>query len=260
MPDKTIKKLSRKLNKGTYLRSFSIAAVYILFFAVFAALPQLFIMLSERTRLKTAADSASPLLFPLLSAVFCLLITATFLFLTSSLSMGENAWYTGRLTKKKLCGKRLRFWFRLSLSFKAFRLNVILFALKTLWTIALLSPAFLIFSVITGTALTGGIEVYLLLSLSAGFIVLLAAGLIFRFIVVQRYYLAPYLMAENPNLHPVQAVRQSKNLLEGHVFRIVSFKIKFYPLFLLYLLVLPAIFIHPYYKQCCSVLAKEVCL
>ena len=260
MPDKTIKKLSRNLNKGTYLRSFSIVIFYILQLAIFAAAPQLLLMLSENTGLKAVADSANQMIFPAMSVIICLIITAEFKFSTSSLHMGENAWYSGRLTRKKLCGKRLRFWFRLSMSFKALRLNLILFVLKALWTAALLSPALLVFSIIAGTAVTGGTEVYFLFCLSAGFLVLLAAGLVFRFIIFQQYYLAPYLMAENPKLKPLHAVRQSKNLLEGHILRIVSFKIKFFPLFLLYPLVFPAIFIHPHYKQCCSVLAKEISL
>lgn len=258
MSDKTVKKLSRRLNKGTYLRSFSIVIAFILFLILFAALPQLLIILSVNTGLKAAADSINPMIFPVCTAAVCLLITLWTFLTAASFQMGENAWYTGRLTRKKQCGKRLRFWFRLPLAFKALRLKALLFLLKALWTAALLSPAFLIFSAIAGAALTGGIEIYLLLSLSAGFVILTAAGLFFRFIIIQRYYLAPYLLAENPKLSPVTAVKQSRNLLEGHVFRIAAFKLKFVPLFFSYLLIIPAIFIHPHYKQCCCVVAKEI--
>ena len=258
MSDKTVKKLSRRLNKGTYLRSFSIVIAFILFLILFAALPQLLIILSVNTGLKAAADSINPLIFPVGTAAVCLLVTLWTFLTAASFQMGENAWYTGRLTRKKQCGKRLRFWFRLPLAFKALRLNALLFLLKAMWTIAFLSPAFLVFSAIVGTALTGGIEIYLFLSLLTGFLILLAAGLFFRFIIIQRYFLAPYLIAENPKLSSITAIKQSKNLLEGHIFRIVLFKLKFIPLFLSYLFIIPAIFVHPHYKQCCCMVAKDI--
>lgn len=172
--------------------------------------------------------------------------------------MGEKAWYSGRLTKKRQCGKRLRFWLKPSRSFKAFRLNALIWVLKLLWTSALLSPALLIFSSVLLLSLNGGIELYLFISLAAGGVLLLITGLIFRFIIVQRYFLAPYLLADDPKLKVVQAVKRSKNLSEGQLFRVIKFKLKFLPTFLLYPLIFPAVFLRPNYKQGCSVVAKEL--
>ena len=260
MPDKMIKKLSRQLNHGTYLRSISIPVIRLFFVLLFCALPWLITLIIDKTGLRGTLHSVNPV-FPAILISVILALTVFQAGLTySAFSMGEKAWYTGRLTRKRLCGKRLRFWFSPSHSFKALKLRTAIFFIKAVWTIALISPALLMFSAVIGTAITGGIEFYLFLSLSIGGAVLLFIGLIFRFIIVQRYYLAPYLLADSPKLTPIQAIKQSKNLLDGHLMRIIKFKLKFVPCFMLYLFVFPAIYFHPYYKQSCSVLAKEICL
>ena len=260
MPDKMIRKLSRQLNHGTYLRSFSIPFIRFISVLLFCALPWLITLIVDKTGLRDTMQSINHTLPAIFITVLCALTVFQAGLAYSSFSLGEKAWYTGRLTRKKLCGKRLRFWFAPSRSFKALKLRAMIFLLKFLWTFALISPALLMFSAVVGTAVTGGIEFYLFLSLSTGGAVLLIIGLIFRFIIIQRYYLAPYLLADNPKLTPVQAIKQSKNLLDGHLMRIVRFKFKFIPCFALYPLIIPVIFFHPHYKQSCSVLAKEICL
>lgn len=260
MPDKMIKRLSRNLNKNSYLRSISIPFCRLLLLAVFCVIPWSLIRFFETLGIKQMLSEINYLLYPLTVGLICLLVFLCTVFLSGSFSEGEKAWYSGRLTRKKLCGKRLRYWFRFKLSFKAMRLNILMFLLKTLWTVAFLSPAMLIISAIIVTATTGGIEFYLFLALSVGAAVLLITGLFFRFIVVQRYFLAPYLLADEPKLRPLQAIKQSKNLLDGHIFRIVRFKLKFIPSFFACIPILPVIYFYPHYKQSCSILAKEICL
>lgn len=260
MPDKMIKKLSRQLNHGLYLRSISIPIIRMVSVLFFCALPWLISLILRDSGLCDTMQSVNPMLpvicFTIVFGIIIIQAGMTY----SSFSLGEKAWYTGRLTRKKLCGKRLRFWFAPSHSLKALRLRVMIFLLKILWMLAFLSPALLLYSAIVGTAVTGGIEFYLFLSLFIGGTVLLLIGLVFSFIIAQRYYLAPYLMANNPKLSPVQTIKQSKNLLDGHLLRIVKFKLKFIPSFMLYPFIFPIIFFHPHYKQSCSVLAKEICL
>lgn len=260
MPDKMIKKLSRKLNKKNYLRSFSIVIFRFSAILLFCAFPYLIIKISELTGIKNYFNELNRFLFPAFVGLIFLFTAFRSFCLFSSFSLGEKAWYTGRLTRKKQCGKRLRFWFKPRFSVKALRLKALLFILKLFWTTALLSPSLLIFSAVIGIAATGGIELYLFISLTVGGTALLLTGLVFRFIIVQRYFLAPYLLAEEPKLKPQQAIKQSKNLLDGHIYRIVGFKLKFLPSFILYPLIFPAIFFYPNYKQSCSVLAKEICL
>lgn len=250
MSDITVGKLSRQLNRGTYLRSMSIVLFALLSCAVFSVLPYFILKLLSFSGLSRTLTAA---------AVF-LLLTFLMAVILSTVSMGEKAWYSGRLTIKKQCGKRLRFWFKPKHSLKAFGLYAAVFLLKTAWTLAFLSPALLVFTSATLVAFYGGIELWLSVSLGAGGTLLLITGLIFRFITVQRYFLAPYLLADNPRLDIIRTLKQSKNLSDGQLFRIAKYKLKFLPAFFTYPLILPAIFLHPHYKQGCSIVAKSLYL
>lgn len=260
MTDKSIRKISRQLNKGTYLKSISIVVFTILCTALFTVIPFAAIKIADYSKLREKAFSISPLLFPAVFIALMILLCLAQFILLGTVSIGEKAWYSGRLTKKQQCGKRLRFWFNPSRSFKAFGLSALIFLLKLMWTVILLSPAILMFVSVVLISFYGGIELYLFISLTAGGVIFLLIGLAFRFVIIQRYFLAPYLMADNPRLGVVQAVKQSKNLSEGQLFRVVKFKLKYAPVFFTYPLVFPAIFFHPDYKQGCSVVAKELYL
>lgn len=256
MTDREIRKLSRKLNKGKYLTSALILLFSIISFILFCVFPSVLIYFSEP--LKISLNQKDKMIYPVSCAVILLISLFLFLVFFSAADLGEKAWYSGKNEKSR--SKRLKFWFYPFLSIKAFRLKCLLFFKKLFWTVAFLSPSALAFVGIVVLAYTGGIELYLFLSLLSGGIILLLIGLVFRFIIIQRYFIAPYLLASNPNLKPSLAIKQSKNLLEGHIFRIVMFKIKYLPAFLLYPLIIPAIFFYTNYKQSCSLLAKEVCL
>lgn len=187
-------------------------------------------------------------------------LSATVLIFQASFSLGEKAWYSGKLSKNKSCIKRFIFWFNPKYSLKAFSFGILLFLIKFFWTVTLLLPGIAVLSSIIILAYTGGIELYLFISLSAGFIILFFAGLIFRFLVLQRYFLAPHLLSSNPKLKPLQAIRQSKNILDGHIMEIVKFKLSFLPSFLSCIFIVPLIYFVPYYKQSCCVIAKSICV
>ncbi len=175
-----------------------------------------------------------------------------------TVSIGEEAWYSGRLTGKKNGFKRFLYWFRFKNSFKAFRLRSTVFLLKLFWSIVFLLPSLLTFSVVFVTAFSGGIEIFLFLMMTAGAIIMLITGLIFRFIAIQRYFLAEFILAENPQNKVLQTIRQSKNLIDGQIFTVVKFKLAFLPFVLPCLFLIPLFFIYPHYKQSRSILAKEL--
>lgn len=257
MTDISTGKLSRQLNKGTYLRSMSIVLFAALCCSVFSAVPYFILKLTDISHIRSFLNVKGINIFPYIAATIFLLLTLLMFIILSTVSVGEKAWYTGRLTQKKQCGKRLRFWFRPSRSIKAFGLCTAVFMLKLLWTLAFLSPSMLVLTSAALIALNGGIELWLAVSLSAGGVLLLVTGLIFRFIIVQRYFLAPYLIADNPKLGIADAVKQSAKLSEGQISPIVKLKLRFLPAFFTYPLIFPAIFLHPHYKQSCSIIAKS---
>ncbi len=243
-----IKALSRKLNKNSYLKSFGLSVFYLAVTAFFSGVPFIFRLFFRSGGTVGLAVTCS---FMAITAITALSFYSTF-------SLAEKAWYSGRLTKRKLCFKRLVYWFKLKSSFKALRLNFLLFLIKISWLLLFTFPAFAAILTAVTLAFTGGIEVYLFFSLLAGGAVFLITGLIFYFIISQKYFLAPYLLTEDPRLGVLQVIKQSKNLIEGHIFYLVRFKLSFLPSFILYPLIFPAIFLHPHYKQSCCVIAKEL--
>ena len=175
-----------------------------------------------------------------------------------AVTMGEEAWYSGRTERKKYCFRRFMYWMKPTLSLKAAGLRLVLFALKAFWTILFFTPAVAVAFVIVATAFSGGIEIYLFLSLCIGALILTAIGFTFRFVIIQRYFLANYLLVSNPDLGIIQCIRQSVNLLEGHIFTVVKFKLSFLPYALACLLILPVFFVYPYYKQSRTIIAKRL--
>lgn len=260
MKAKEIKAKSRILIKNIVTK----ADLILLFTAVslifFSALPFLLDKLDEITGLRVLLYSVNRYIYPVCLTVFMLLITLAFLMTLSSVNLGEKAWFAARNRKYKNGANRLCFWFKPSSSVKATRLYAAVFTLKSIWTVIFLLPAALMFAAVVALAMSGGIEVYLFIALIGGGILLTVTGLIFRFIVIQRYFLAPHLMASDPKLGVIQAIKRSKNLLDGHIFEVVKFKLSFLPWIFPSLLIVPIIYIYPFYKQSCSVLANEICL
>ncbi len=85
-------------------------------------------------------------------------------------------------------------------------------------------------------------------------------GAIFYFIAMQKYFIAEYLFSSNPRLGAWTAIKQSKNLLDGHITEIVRFKLSFLPWFMSCIFVVPAFYFLPYYKESCCVVAKRITL
>ncbi len=176
----------------------------------------------------------------------------------SAVSMGEEALYSGRTERKKYCFRRFMYWMKPTLSLKAAGLHFLLFILKSCWTILFFIPAIVVTFVIVATAFSGGIEIYLFLSLCIGALILSVVGFTFRFIIIQRYFLANFLLASNPDIGIIQCVKQSVNLLEGHIFTVVKFKLSFLPYTLACMLILPIFFVYPHYKQSRTIIAKQL--
>lgn len=172
----------------------------------------------------------------------------------------EYAWYSGSLTRKKNNFRRFIFWYRPRYSLKAFGLNLTLTFLKLFWSTVFLCPSILIVISTIAIAFNGGVEVYLLAVLLCGAAISLVCGLTFRFIIIQRYFLAPVLLTQNPSNGILQSIKQSKNLSEGQLLKIVRFKMMFIPLWMSCILILPIFFVYPHYKQSRSIIANALML
>lgn len=241
-----------KLNKNKYL---SVSGIN-MFLIVIACILSFFVILSDRYISATATFNSTAI--NILRIVLFTLITITALVIFSGFSLGKTAVFSGRLNNKRATLKRIIYWLKPAKSLKAFCLNAVVFMLKTLWTTTFTLPGAIILFTIVYLAFTGGIEVYLLLSLIISGVLLITTGIIFAFIISQRYFLAEYLLTENPKLKVFQVIKQSKNLMEYQLMSVVKFKLSFILPFILSIFIFPLIFLYPHYKQSLSILAKEL--
>lgn len=253
MTNSIIKQESKQYIKGKRKNALSIVLFVLIFGLIATLLCFGTIFFSELLRGFGAAVTVASV------AVLVILSLAT-VFIYSSASVGEKAWYTGLTANKSNYKKRLYFWFKPRNSFRAFKFRFILSTVRTLWAIVFFLPAGIVLWSIYYLSGSGGLELYLFISLAAGCVLLTVSGAVFYFITIQRYFLAEYLFSSNPKLTPVTAIRQSKNLLDGHIFEIVRFKLSFLPWFLSCIFIVPIFYFLPYYKESCCVVAKKVTL
>lgn len=241
---KSIKKLSKQINKDNYLNALGLVGIGLIITAAFCALPFMIRKLFIGN-------------FSTYSVIF-LFISSVYYVFRAAYSAGETAWYSGRITRRKDCYKRFIFWLKPKYVFKAIRLKTLLFLIKSTVTIVFVSPALLTILFAINLAFTGGIEVSVFAALIIGGFVLMLVGLIFSFIINQRFFLAKYLLSDNPKLGVFQVIKQSNNLTEGQLHYIVKFRLGFIPWFLLCLLIFPTIYVYPHYKQSSCIIAKEL--
>ena len=248
-----IKKESKTIIKGKRRQALSIVLFNLFFCAAMTALSYGIIVLSDRF-------SAVGLPVGITVAIILVIISLVTLCVYSSVSVGEKAWYNGVTANKANYSRRLFFWFRPKNSFRALRFHFSLFFIKLSLAILFFLPCISLIWSIYYLSGTGGLELYLFISLAAGSLIFGISGLIFYFVAVQRYFIAEYLFSSDPRLGVFTAINQSKNLLDGHIFEIVKFKLSFLPWFFGCLAVIPAFYFIPYYKESCCVVAKRITL
>lgn len=253
MKNALIKQESKAFIKGKRGKALSIILFTVIFCAVMTAFSFGIIFF---------ADLLQNLGLGATTAVFAVLVLLSFavLLVYSSVSVGEKAWYSGITANKKNFTRRFFFWFRPKNSFRAFRFRALLFLVKFMWAVVFFLPAAILVWSIYYLSGTGGLELYLFISLSGGTVLLTISGAIFYFIAMQKYFIAEYLFSSNPKLGAWTAIKQSKNLLDGHIYEIVRFKLSFLPWFLSCIFIIPALYFLPYYKESCCVVAKKITL
>ena len=87
-------------------------------------------------------------------------------------------------------------------------------------------------------------------AVATGLSFLAVAGLVFWLIFIQRYSKSVFYLACYKDFTAVDAIRESVRKSKNSVVEIFLFKLSFVPWLLLCLLVLPAFYVVPYYKQC----------
>ncbi len=137
----------------------------------------------------------------------------------------------------------------LSGALKSCDLCVRLFAVKAFW--------FAVFEAIPfGSALlflfqieSTSVSLRAAYAVAAGLSMLAAAGLVFWLIFIQRYSKSMFYLACYKDFTPGDAINESVRRTKNNMAEIFLFKLSFAPWLLLCLLILPAFYVIPYYKQ-----------
>lgn len=254
MTYKEINKTALRLNRNKYLSSLGINSFYLLFFAVMTVL----VAAADYFITDKIFNLNNSLLINFIRITLFLLSMIITVIVSSGASIGQTAVFSGRVNRKKASFKRIIYWLKPSKSFKAFGLSLTVLLLKIMWTSVFLFPGSVILAAIVYLAFSGGIEIYLFFSLFLCGAVLIFTGSFFTFVITQRYFLARFLLTENPGLGVIQSLKQSKNLMEFQLMTVVKFKLCYFFPFMLSFLVFPLLFLYPHYKQSLSILAKEL--
>ena len=159
MKNALIKQESKAFIKGKRVKALSIILFLLIFCIVMTAVDFGIIFIADILRhLGVAATIA-------LSAVL-VLISFSVLLVYSSVSVGEKAWYGGITSNKRNFSKRFFFWLKPKNSLRAFRFKALLFLLKSMWAVVFFLPSAILAWSVYYLSGTGGLELYLFISLS----------------------------------------------------------------------------------------------
>ncbi|HZJ78801.1 MAG TPA: DUF975 family protein [Clostridia bacterium] len=179
-----------------------------------------------------------------------LVLTIAFLLL-APMKTGRDAWFLSSASGKKPRVKRVLYWYSPKNAFKSVRFWVSNSSLKMMWAIMFFSPGIIILLMSFEMLKDGFVELNLLIALLSGGVVLTLFGYIFYLIISQRYFLSSFILAKNPRVGVVDAIKRSTTLTQGRCLKIFMFKLSFMPWFLLCSVLFPVAYVWPYYKQCC---------
>jgi uncharacterized membrane protein len=183
-------------------------------------------------------------------AAAVLLLFCTVLLL-APLRTGRDAWFLSTAGGKKPRASRVMFWYKPANAFKSARFWLSITFLRLIWAFIFLMPSLIILTVSWVSLSQGTVEINLLVALLASAAATLFIGLIFYMVASQRYFLSSVYLAKNPHAKVVEAIKKSAARTDGQCLRIFMFKLSFLPWFLLCVLIFPAAYVWPYYKQCC---------
>ncbi len=169
---------------------------------------------------------------------------------------GSSAWFS--FYKNKNQRGKMIYWFNPKRVIHSFSLYASLFFRKLFWTSLLLLPGILTIFSFCYLAYDTGLEFNLFICGAAGGGLITLAGLLFRFLIVQRYFLAQSLFVSSPGMKASQAIRLSCEIMNGQLKKTALFKLSFMPWFLLCAGILPVFYVWPYYRQSCAVFSREI--
>lgn len=183
------------------------------------------------------------------ACVLLLIVTALVIF---PLKVGRSAWFLSPALGIKRHYSRVMYWLKPSKALRSAGYVAALGCIKAFWALIFLSPGLFLFGGTVYSAVTQKYELNLLIAVCGGSFALLLVGIGFFSVMLQRYFLVIPILVKDPGISFTKAVRLSGDLMNGNCLRTAKMKWSFFFWFLSCLLILPAIYVIPYYRQTCA--------
>lgn len=251
---KTIKANARLALCRHWCRAAAIAMIVMLFWALFTALEELlmtvfnaagFVDIMQTPQL--VLDDIPNVSWP--AMVISAVAAAAFLFVMAPLKLGVTWWYY-QLTdgQGRPTSEIFRYFLSPSKFFRAVWFKITLFCRKLFWSV--------IFLVLPAAAIAAGsmwsgrasrdIETLLSKGLEIIGVISLIISLILLAIWLMRYYLAAYMLANDDDISPRLAVKQSIDISSGRLSEFFMLEISMIGWDILDMMILPRLFTLPY--------------
>lgn len=264
---KLLKKNAKELLAGVWGRPIAL-------FLCFAACAVFFVLLEQTVVLLCGVSTLEQLLTPLffygrVAIVFWqFLFAAITAFVSFFLSFvvlipllqGTAAWYYGRASGEIPTVSSAFTWYT---SFhrwmKTLGIYVLLTLKKLLITLLYLLPAILLYvllSAMTVFELPAGLYLFVTI-LAAGLAVI---GLLAARIACYRYFLVPYILADDPSVRIRTAFRSSVRIMARKKSELFALDLSFLPYYLLNILIVPMVGTVPYMSMTKALYAKQYIL
>ncbi len=191
------------------------------------------------------------------SPVVLFVLAALSLAVMPPLLLGREAWYWQRSAREYRPFTYAFTWYR-RLG-RAVSLYLLRWCVRIGAALLFLGPA-LICTLAALLVYARGTSVYTLTILGLAAAALWTAGIGYLTLFLQRFFLAPYLMADDPQLRAQEALRESARIMDACMMRgnTAKMKLSFLPWFFSCILILPVLYVYPYYKQSCACYARHI--
>ena len=205
-----------------------------------------FISITEWNSLTTS--NVFQALLPFLIAVPVLLIL---ILIYNPLQMGGTSFYWHNANGREVSAQSALTWFRKKRYGRAVSAMFFIRVYEVLWAILCFLPAILVYplsySYLMDTKKYSDVLIATCLIMISALLALVGAYAFLR--VIQRYFLVPYLLTAHEDMSAGEAIRISKNTMACKSAASLHFQLTFFGWFLLCFLILPFIYVIPYFKQ-----------
>ena len=169
--------------------------------------------------------------------------------LLSALRQGTAAWFLRCARGKRTSTAQVLYWIRHARSLKSRALHVAIRIRKTGWFVLFQIPCaalLVIWYYCRSRGRISGLPSYITLG---GAVLCGVVGIVFTLLLCQQYGLGLYLLADDPSLTVRDAVRKSRAYMQPHCGKLLRLKLSFLPWFLSCVLIIPIVYVAPYYCQ-----------